>query len=143
MNYDYSETPLSKSVLAGLATGIIATVLNLIYNFICRGITKLSLSFSVINVSTIIFATVLLCIIAGLVYYFIVLYLKKSIKIYEGLFIVITITAILLGMSYHRSTDLNISRQFEVLYLGMIIITGLFGAYVVPWLARDKNAFFD
>ncbi len=143
MNYDYSETPLSKSVLAGLATGIIATVLNLIYNFICRGITKLSLSFSVINVSTIIFATVLLCIIAGLVYYFIVLYLKKSIKIYVGLFVVITVIGILLGMTYHRSTDLNISRQFEGLYLGMVIITGLCGAFFIPWLARHKNVFFD
>lgn len=143
MDYEYSQTPLSKSVMAGLAAGITATLLNLVYNFIFRGITKLSLSVSVINVSTIIFATVLLCIIAGLIYYFIVLYLKQRATVFTTLFIVITVIAVILGLSFSISPEQNISRQFDGLYVGMVIITGICTGFLVPWLAGHKNAFFD
>jgi len=143
MNYEYSETPLSRSVLAGLATGITATVLNLIYNFIFRGITKLSLEMSVINVSTIIFATVILCLIGGLVYYFIVVNLRKNSNIFIGLFIVLTVIGVVLGLNYHISNDQQISAQFDGLYIGMVIITGVCTAFFIPWLTRHKNVFFN
>src|SRR4051812_21403413 len=113
MDYDYPHTPLSKSVMAGLATGIMATVINLIYNFIFRGITKLSLSVSVINVSTIIFATMILCIIAGLIYYFIVSYFKQRIAIFSALFIALTVIGVILGLNFHISVRQNISQQFD------------------------------
>lgn len=143
MNYDFSQTSLSKSILAGLATGIIATVANLVYNFIFRGITKLSLLVSVINVTTVIFASILLCIVASFVYHFIVFYLKKNATIYQVLFIAITIIAIVLGLNFHRSSNQNISNQFDVLYLGMVVITGLSMTLFIPWLAKHKNVFFD
>ncbi len=143
MNYNYAGTPLSKSLLAGLATGIIATIINLIYNFVYRGITRLSLSFSVISVPTIIFAIVLLCTVAGLVYYSIVYYFKKSPKLYTAVFIGIIILAVLLGLNYHRSTDIVISHQFEGLYLEILAITALFGVFFIPWLVKHKNVFFD
>ena len=143
MNYDYTETPLSKSILAGVATGIIATVINLIYNFIFRGITHLSLEITVINVSTVIFVTMILCLIAGFVYYGIVLYLRKSMGIFVALFLAITAIAVVLGIGFHISTDANISQQFDSLYIGMVLITGLLGAFLIPYLASHKNPFFD
>lgn len=143
MNYTTLQTPLSKSLMAGLATGIIATIINLIFNFVYRGITKLSLLVSVINVETIIFATMLLCIIAGLIYHFIVFYLKKSDVIYTVVFIVLTVIAVLAGFTYHRSADINVSHQFDWLYSGILIITGLSTAFMIPWLAKHKNFFFN
>ena len=143
MNYDVPNTPFSKSVLAGLATGIIATLLNLFYNFIFRGITRLSLSVSLINVSTIIFATIILCIVAGLVYYFIVLNLKKSKVIFIALFFIVTVIGVWLGLGFHISENQKFSQQFDLLYIGMLIITGLCGIVLVPWLSSHKNPFFD
>ena len=143
MNYNNIQTPLSRCILAGLATGIIATVINLIFNFIFRGITRLSLSVSVINVSTIIFATVILCVVAGLVYHFIVFYFKKSSNFFVVLFIFLTVVAILSGFNFHRSDNPVISLQFEGLYAGIVIITGFSGAFIIPWLAKHKNVFFN
>ena len=51
MNYDYVETPLYKSVMAGLAVGIVATCANLLYGFIYKDVTQFSPSFAVINVT--------------------------------------------------------------------------------------------
>lgn len=129
--------------MAGLATGIVATIVNLIFNSAYRGITRLSLSVSVINVSTIIFATVLLCVIAGLVYHFIVFYLKKSYVIFVALFIVLTVLAFLSAFIIHRSADPGVSKTFEGLYAVLAITTGLSGAFGVPWFATHKNFFFD
>jgi hypothetical protein len=143
MNYNYTGTALSKSLLAGLASGITTTVINLIYDVVYRGFTHLSLSVSVINVSTIIFATVVLCVVAGLVYHFIVFYLKKSSKFFVVLFILLTVLAILPVFGFHRSDNPVISLQFEGLYAGIVIITGFSAAFLIPWLAKHKNVFFN
>ncbi len=143
MDYTTKQTPLSRSLMAGLANGIMATIVNLVFNYVYRGITKLSLLVSIINVESIIFATLFVSIIAGLIYHFIVFYLKKSAVIYTVAIIVFTVIAILAGFTYHRSVDLHVSRQFEGLYSGIVIITGLSSAFMIPWLAKHKNAFFN
>ncbi len=141
MNYDYEQTAFSKCIMAGLATGIIIIPINLIYNFIYRHITGFSLSL-VINITWVIFASFILCILASLVFYFIFSYLKKSRNIYILLFLVITVIVILLGLHFHRSDNPIISNQFRGLYLGDIIISGLASSFLIPWLATHKNAFF-
>ena len=55
MNYDYEQTEFSKSLLAGVFTGITATTLSLLFNAFFRRFIGFSLS-DIINVSTIIFA---------------------------------------------------------------------------------------
>lgn len=137
MNYDNVDTPLYKSVMAGLATGIIAACINLAYNFVYRGITQFAPSISVINVATIIFASTLICIVAGLLFYFIVEYLKKDTKIFRWIFIIITLiviaSALLIG---------GMSGKFEGLYFGVVVITSICSAFLIPWLFSHKNAFF-
>lgn len=141
MNYDYEQTNFSKCILAGLATGIIIIPLNLIYNFICRHLTGFSLSL-IINVTWVIFASFIICILAGLLFYFIVPYLKKSKNIYTVLFVVLTILVILLGLHFQRTNDPVVSNQFKELYFGDVIIAGLAAAFLIPWFATHKNAFF-
>ncbi len=141
MDYDYEQTAFSKCLMAGLATGIIIIPINLLYNFIYRNITSFTLSW-VINITSTIFASFIICVIAGLIFYFIVPYLKKSKNLYSLLFIILTIVVIFLGLSFQRSNDPVVSRQFRGLYLGDVIITGIATAFFIPWLARHKNAFF-
>ena len=141
MDYDFEQTTFSKCLLAGLATGILIIPLSLVYNFIYRHVTNFTISW-IINVTLIIFASFIVSIIAGLLYYFIVPYLKKSANIYTLLFIVITIVVVYLGFQIQRSDSALITKQFRGLYLGDVIITGLATAFIIPWLARHKNAFF-
>ncbi len=141
MNYDYEQTGLSKCIMAGLATGIIIIPINLLYNYIYRHITSFSLS-SIINVTFTIFASFIICILAGLLFYFIVPYLKKSKNLYSLLFIIITIVVIFLGLHIQRSDNPVVSKQFRGLYLGDVIITGIATAFFIPWIVRHKNAFF-
>lgn len=141
MDYDYEQTAFSKCLMAGLATGIIIIPINLLYNFIYRNITSFTLSW-VINITSTIFASFIICVIAGLLFYFIVPYLKKSKNLYSLLFIILTIVVIFLGLSFQRSNDPVVSSQFRGLYLGDVIITGIATAFFIPWLARHKNAFF-
>lgn len=141
MNYDYEQTAFSKCVLAGLATGITIIPINLVYNYIYRHITGFSLAW-IINITWIIFASFIICVLAGFLFYFIVPYLKKSKNLYSILFVIITIVAILLGLYIQRSDNPVISQQFRGLYMGNVVITGIASAFLIPWLAQHKNAFF-
>lgn len=141
MNYDYEQSPLSKSILSGVATGIIAAIANLLYNFIYRNITNFSMSW-IINVSSIIFGSFILCVLAGLLFYFIVPYLKKKRNIYTILFLIITVAVILLGLNIHRSDNPQLSEQFRGLYFGVVIILGICCTLLIPWFASHKNSFF-
>ncbi len=142
MNYDYEQTAFSKCVMAGLATGIIIIPVNLIYNFIYRHITGFSMSLA-INVTSIIFSSFILCMLASLLFYFIVPYLNKSKNIYFLLVLVITAVVIFSGFHFQRSDNLIIAEQFKKLYLGDVIISGLASTFLLPWLATHKNVFFN
>lgn len=142
MDYDYEQTALSRCILAGLATGITIIPLNLIYNFIYRHITSFSLSW-VINITWVIFASFIICILSGLLFYFIVPYLKKSKAIYSILFVILIIVVIFLGLHFQRSESPVLSQQFRGLYFGDVLITGIACAFVIPWLVQHKNPFFN
>jgi len=141
MNYEYEQTNFSKCLLAGVATGITIIPISLIYNFIYRHFTNFAVSW-VINVTSIIFASFILSTLAGLLYYFLVPFLKKSKNLYTLLFIVLTVAVIFLGFHMQRSNNPVISNQFRGLYLGDVVITGIAIAFLIPWLARHKNSFF-
>ena len=137
MEKDPVQTPLYKSIMAGLATGIAVTIISLVYNYVYRLITHFSPNVSKINVATISFACILLCLIAGLLHYLIVTYWHKSDKIFMSLFIVVTIAATLLA-----AFNSGMTSQFEGLYIGIVIITGICAAFLIPWFSSHKNVFF-
>jgi hypothetical protein len=64
------QTPLSKSLLAGLGSGIVATMVNLVFNYAYRSITGLTLHNGIINIETIIFFSIITCTVAGLLFHF-------------------------------------------------------------------------
>lgn len=135
MNRDYEQTEFSKSLLAGLFAGIAATFFSLLYNSYFRLYTGFPLS-EMINVSTIIFALVLIVTIAGLIYYLFHHNFKKGTILYQLGGIVITILLIAGAMQVQRSSDPILAKEFRELLLGIIVITGVCTVFIIPFLFK-------
>jgi len=140
MNYDYEQTELSKAVLSGLFAGIMATCASLLFNMIFRGITQFNPS-AIINVSSIIIGSVLILTIAGVLFYFFHHYIKKGSMLFRLFFLLVTAVAIYLSMQVQRSTDATVSKQFEELLSGIVLISGAFIIFYIPYLFKNAHIY--
>lgn len=138
MNYDYPQSDLSRSILAGLFAGIVATAGNLIYSFIYRRITNIT-EFNAIDVTTTIFGTVLLLLVCGVFFYFFVHYLKSGVNIYRVIVFLITAAVVFLALQYHRAPGYSITQEFRVLFIGLQLIIGGVAAFLIPYLFRHDS----
>ena len=140
MNYDYEQTDLSKSVLAGLFAGIMATCASLVFNIIFRGITQFNPS-AIINVSSIIIGSVFILTIAGLLFYFFQHYMRGGSVVFRIFFLLVTCIAVYFSMQVQRSTDATVSKQFEELLSGVVLISGIFIIFYIPYLFRHEHIY--
>ncbi len=141
MNYEPTPGPFYRSVMAGLAGGLVSTLINLIYNFIYRDVSDYNPS-QFINVTTIIFVSLLVSLVAGLAYYFIVPFAKKRNFLYWALIGVLTVLLTMLAFTSHRSDSIIVTNHFHILLGGIIVLTGLTDAFLIPYLAKNKNIAF-
>src|SRR5574337_1051673 len=94
MDYEFKKFPFSTVALfAGLFSGFILTLANLAFDFVYRGITKYDYS-QIINVSSIIFLSVLLLTVAGFIYFLLVKYVKKGELLYIAIFVLLTVLTV-------------------------------------------------
>ena len=135
MNHDYEQTEFSKSVLAGVFAGIAATILSMVFNAYFRAMIEFSLS-EIINVSTIIFISILATTLSGIMFYLLHHYLKKGTVIFQLLSVVFTAILIVGVMYIQRSSDPMVSNKFRELLIGIIGITSLCTIFLVPFLFR-------
>lgn len=135
MNYDYEQTEFSKSVLAGLFAGITATVLCLLYNAFIRYSIGFHLS-DIINVSTIIFAMLILVTLAGIVFYFFHHYIKKGGYVFQTVSVVLTVLLVIGTQSIQRSALPSLTIEFRELLTGIIIISALCVVFIIPFLYK-------
>lgn len=140
MNYDYQQTEFSKAILAGLFAGIIATLLNLGYDFFYRDITGFQLS-QIINVPSIIIASTLLLTIAGLFFYFFHHYLKHGGIVYRIIFLLLTLFCAYLSMHVQRSSDPVVSNNFKWLLFGVVVILGSLVVFYIPYLFDNDKIY--
>ena len=140
MNYDYEQTEFSKAVLSGLFAGIIATCASLLFNMIFRSITQFNPS-AIINVSSIIIGSVLILTIAGLLFYFFQHYIKGGSILFRIFFLLLTAIAIYFSMQVQRSTDATVSKQFEELLSGIVLISGIFIIFYIPYLFNHEHIY--
>lgn len=138
MNHDYDETPFSKSLLSGVFAGILATVVILIYNFIYRGSTAFPLS-EIINVSTVIFASLIILTIMGVIFYFFVSKMKGGQMVYIIVFTALTIIAAFASMHVARSENVLLNNEFHQLLLGTVIILGVCAVAGIPMFYKSKQ----
>jgi len=127
--------------MAGLFAGIIITLANLIFNFIYRGITRFNPS-EMVNVTSIIFVSLILSMVAGILYYLIVPYANKNQVIFIALFILLTIALTYVAFHVSRSSNPNVSSQFHGLFAGIVLISGITNAVLIPYMAKHKNSVF-
>lgn len=140
MNYDYEQTDFSKAVLAGLFAGILATLVNLAYDYVYRDISGFGLS-EIINVASIILVSTLLLTIAGLIFYFLQHNIKGGDKIYIIIFLALTAFCIYGALHVQRSPDPVISDEFRKLLLGIVIISGGLASLFIPYLYKHEKIF--
>jgi hypothetical protein len=141
-NYLPEQTLISKSVLAGVFAGIIATLSNLLYDYVVRKITQFAPS-QIINVATIIFATMLLLSVSGLIYYWASQFIKKGEVVYVVVFAVLTAVCVWLGLHATRSSDPKVTASFRILLPGIIGISGLLATFYIPYLMKHGSIFLD
>lgn len=139
MNYETEKDPFYKSLMAGLFAGIVITISTLIFNFIYRGITKFNPS-EIVNVTSVIFFSLILSMVAALLYFAIVTVAGKSKILYIVIFIALTAFVTYTAFSATRSNDAHVSSLFQGLLAGVFIISGLVNALLIPYMAESDNA---
>ena len=138
MNYDYQQSDLSRSILSWLFAGIVATVANLVFGFVYRGVTGTT-NFNILDVSTTIFGSIILLIICGVLFYFFVHYLKKGVNYYRIIVFLITAVIVYLALQYHREAGYRITPEFRTLFIGTQVIIGGLAAFLIPYLFRHDS----
>ncbi|MDE3235561.1 MAG: hypothetical protein KGO81_06360 [Bacteroidota bacterium] len=141
MIYDYPQTKFSNAIFAGVFAGYFATLANLGFDFIFRAETGFPLS-QIINVSTIIFATLIVVSAGGLMYYFLKQAGKAGSVLYMVTFVALTIFSILLISHVNRDPDMRITVEFRELVTGIIVVTGVATTIFVPYLDKNAKKFF-
>lgn len=135
MDYEYKTTEFSRSLLAGVFAGILACVLALVYNAFFRRFINFSMS-EIVNVSTIIFSSILMVTIAGIVFYYFHHYMKRGTLVFQVVTTLVTIFLIAWATQVQRTVDPVASMEFKELLIGIICIVGICTIVVIPFLYR-------
>lgn len=132
------QTTFSKSLMTALFSGLVATVVCLVYNMVFRDITDFGLS-TIINVSTVIFSINLLFLIIGFIYYAFLKAFKKGDMLFIIVFLLLTILCAWRANVINRSDIPLLNIQFHHLLVSLIIIMGLFAGIGIPVLFHSKK----
>jgi len=143
MNEYLPDQPyLAKAILAGVFAGIAATLGNLFYDLFFRAFTQFVPS-QIINVATIIFATMLLFLVSGLLYFFSSNFLKQGMLVYIITFAILSILCFSWGLHINRSADPKITAHFRMLFLGIVSISGILATFFIPYLMKHQSIYLD
>jgi len=130
-----------KPMMAGLFAGYFATIANLVYDLAFRNYVDFPLH-ELINVSTLIFATLFVLTIAGcLLALSEKLFKEKGSIIYMVLFALLTVYLVYGVFHVHRSADATVNHEFQYLLGGIIVLTGLFATFFTPYFRRHSDMF--
>ena len=138
MNYDYPQTDLSRGVLSGLFAGLVAIVANAAFVLIYRSITNYYEN-NGLDITVIIFGSIIQLMTCGLLFSFFVHYLKKGIGFYRVMVVLITALIFFLGIIARRSIMGSVSDDFKFMVVGTQIIIGCLAALFIPYLFRHDK----
>jgi hypothetical protein len=129
------NTSISRSLMAGLACGIVASIINVAYGYFYRKATAFT-GATLFEPLVMFVAFPLLFVIAGLVYFEMVDSIKKGGLLFTLLFLLLMGAATVINLTGARSGE-------EGLLLGIILITGILMAVLLPFLATHAKIFMD
>jgi hypothetical protein len=139
--YRYSLS--TRGILGGLFVGIATAVIGLAFDFIYRKITGYQFA-EYININSIIFFCIPTLVVGGIVYSLMVEFLKKGLIIYVTLCIILTVVVafIPLGPNMLPSGE-AMPPSARGLTMGIEIITGVMGAFAIPYFAKHAEIWGD
>jgi hypothetical protein len=138
MNYEYPQTDFSRGILSGLFAGLVACVANTIFVLAYRSFTAFY-EFNGIDVTVIVFGSIIQMIVSGWMFYLFVHYLKKGISFYRAAAILITIAILLVGIMVRRSVVGTAPDEFKFMVTGTQVIIGCLAAFFIPYLFRHDK----
>ena len=139
--YRYSLS--TRGILGGLFVGIATAVIGLAFDFIYRKITGYQFA-EYININSIIFFCIPTLVVGGIVYSLMVEFLKNGLVIYVTLCIILTVVVafIPLGPNMLPSGE-AMPPSARGLTMGIEIITGVMGAFAIPYFAKHAEIWGD
>jgi len=138
MNYDYSQTDFSRGILSGLFSGLIACVANTLFVLIYRATTSFY-EFNGIDVTVIVFGSILQLLVCGWLFYIFVHYLRKGISSYRLVVIFVTVLIFFLGLIIRRSVMGSSPDEFKIMVVGTQVIIGSLATFFIPYLFRHDS----
>jgi len=137
MEERYAGPNVYRPVMAGLFVGIIATVFNVFYDVMYRESTGFELS-TIINVSTLIFGTLLLTVFAGSIYAILAQFIKRPALVYIIIFGLLAILCLRFALHVYRTDNPLQNQEFHQLFAAIVIITGL-ATLCIPLLVKKGS----
>ena len=138
MEERYSGPNVYKPIMAGVFVGIIATVFNIFYDVMYRESTGFELS-TIINVSTLIFGTLLLTLFAGSIYALLAQFLKKPALVFIIIFGLLAILCLRFALHVYRTDNPLENQEFHQLFAAIVIITGVATLCIPLLVKRGSN----
>jgi hypothetical protein len=129
------NTSLSRSLMAGFASGIVAAILNAAYNYFFRKATGFT-GAGLIDPLVIFVSFPILFILTGFIFYEMIEYINRGPLLFTIIFALLILVAIILGLN-------QFEKGMEGLYLGILIITGILICFLLPFLATHPRIFMD
>src|SRR6187455_1665445 len=123
MNYDYSQTDFSRGILSGLFSGLVACVANALFVLVYRAMTSFY-EFNGVDVTVIVFGSIMQLLVCGWLFYIFVHYLRKGISFYRLVVIFITALIFFLGLIIRRSVMGSSPDEFKIMVVGTQVIIG-------------------
>jgi hypothetical protein len=139
--HEFEPRPLTKCILAALLTGILVSLADEGYNFAYRAITGFTPS-EIINVSSLIFGTLTIFMVLGVLYFMLSKLGKRTDVLYIAITLILTVIGFIIGTGVQRSSDPHISELFRWLFLGIELMIGLSAEFLIPYFVKHYRIFF-
>jgi hypothetical protein len=127
-----------RAVMTGLAVGIGATILCLIYNLIYRDSGNYFPTI-LISVSSLIFGVNILFLIIGFIFAAFIRGKKTGEIFFSAIFLLLTILGFIAATHINRTPDPYMNHRFRGLLTGIILILGLSATVAIPLLYHNKG----
>ena len=138
----FEKSVFTKAILAGVFCGFFGTITALLYNIFYRAITHYNPS-EVINISSIIFGTFILAIVAGVIMYLCITYIKIGVAVYRLLFLILFALLAVVAFRFQSGTNLPMYEGFTGLLFGIDIIFFIFIIILMPYYYKHHEIFLD
>jgi hypothetical protein len=139
MRTAYEPINFDRCLLGGLFTGLVAAVVAIVFNVIYRGATNL-IAFAVVMPISIFTAFPFFNLVIGGVYFLFVHNLRKGAPLFTVVFLLATAVSIVLTRFTGSRAD-HLVDEFRGLVVGLEIIEGLLGAFLIPFFVNHPTLY--